>query len=270
MMLEQIKEASDFIRQRIETFQPQVGIILGTGLGALANEIKTEFVIAYDEIPNFPVSTVESHKGKLLFGKLGNQSVVCMQGRFHFYEGYAMQQVTFPVRVMKMLGITRLFVSNAAGSLNSSYQIADLMLIQDHISLFLPSPLTGPNLMGERFPDMSEPYDPMMIEKAEGIAFLNNIRVQRGTYVSVPGPQLETKAEYRMLRMLGADAVGMSTVPEIIVARQMDMTCFGISVITDMCIPEALEKANLDKIIAAAMKAEPAMTLVLKELISQL
>jgi purine-nucleoside phosphorylase len=268
----QINEATAYIQSKIGDFKPQFGIILGTGLGKLTTEIEIEYSINYEDIPHFPIATVEFHTGKLLFGKLGGKNVVCMQGRFHYYEGYSMKQVTFPVRVMKMLGIERLFVSNASGGMNPMYKESDLMIIEDHIALFLPeNPLTGANIMGDRFPDMSEPYDFGMIEKAKIIATQNNIEgVHSGTYVSVTGPQLETKAEYKLLRMLGADTVGMSTVPEVIVARQMDLPVFGISVITDMCIPETLKKAKIENILAAAFKAEPSMTLIIRELIKSL
>ena len=268
-MLNSINEATAYIQSKIGSFRPKFGIILGTGLGKLTTEIEVAFTLNYNEIPHFPLATVESHHGKLIFGKLNGKDVVCMQGRFHYYEGYTMKQVTFPVRVMKMLGIERLIVSNACGGLNPMYKESDLMIIEDHISLFLPeNPLTGENIMGERFPDMSEPYDREMIEKALLIATQNAIEgVHHGTYVSVSGPNLETKAEYRLLRMAGADVVGMSTVPEVIVARQMDLPVFGISVITDMGIPEQLKKAEISKILEAAYKAEPNMTLIIKELI---
>lgn len=268
----QINEATAYIQSKIGDFKPQFGIILGTGLGKLTTEIEIEYSINYEDIPHFPIATVEFHTGKLLFGKLGEKNIVCMQGRFHFYEGYSMKQVTFPVRIMKMLGIERLFVSNASGGMNPMYKESDLMIIEDHIALFLPeNPLVGANIMGDRFPDMSEPYDFEMIEKAKIIATQNNIEgIHSGTYVSVTGPQLETKAEYRLLRNLGADAVGMSTVPEVIVARQMDLPVFGISVITDMCIPETLKKAKIENILAAAFKAEPNMTLIIKDLIKSM
>lgn len=271
-MLEQIQEATNYISGKINDFRPQVGIILGTGLGKLTEEIAIEFEIPYSEIPHFPVATVEFHQSRLIFGTLGSKRIMCMQGRFHFYEGYTMQQVTFPVRVMKQLGVETLIVSNAAGGLNPNFKESDLMIIDDHISLFLPtSPLVGENIMGDRFPDMSEPYEATLIEKAFSVAKQNGIdRLQRGVYASVTGPQLETKAEYRLLRMAGADAVGMSTVPEVIVARQMGLSVFGISVITDMCIPETLQVANIDKILAAAAKAEPSMTLIISELIKVL
>ncbi len=267
-----INEATAYIQSIIGDFKPQFGIILGTGLGKLTAEIEVVHTINYEDIPHFPIATVEFHTGKLLFGKLEGKKVVCMQGRFHYYEGYTMQQVTFPVRVMKMLGIERLFVSNASGGMNPMFHESDLMIIEDHIALFLPeNPLVGKNIMGDRFPDMSEPYDLDMIEKAKLIATQNDIEgVHTGTYVSVTGPQLETKAEYRLLRNLGADAVGMSTVPEVIVARQMDLPVFGISVITDMCIPETLKKAEIENILAAAFKAEPNMTLIIKKLIGSL
>lgn len=271
-MLNSIEQSTAYIQSQIGDFKPQFGIILGTGLGKLADEIDIAFTLNYADILHFPLATVEFHKGKLLFGTLSGKKVVCMQGRFHYYEGYSMQQVTFPVRVMKMLGIERLFVSNASGGLNPTYKESDLMIIDDHISLFLPeNPLIGENIMGDRFPDMSEPYEIEMVEKALLIATQNGLEgVHRGVYVSVAGPSLETKAEYRLLRMLGADAVGMSTVPEVIVARQMDIPVFGISVITDMGIPEILQKAELSKILEAAYKAEPNMTFIIKELIGSL
>lgn len=272
MTLQQITEASNFIKTQLTGFVPQFGIILGTGLGKLTEEIEIQYEILYTAIPHFPVATVESHAGRLLFGKLKGKDVVCMQGRFHHYEGYTMKQVTFPVRVMKLLGIERLLVSNASGGLNPDFKEGDLMIIEDHISFLLPeSPLAGENIIGERFPDMSEPYEAFMIDKAVEVAKENNItNLQKGVYIGVAGPQLETKSEYRMLRMLGADAVGMSTVPEVIVARQMDIPVFGISVITDMGIPETLRKVNLDKILAIAAKAEPNMTLLIKKLIGAL
>ncbi|GAB3181994.1 purine-nucleoside phosphorylase [Telluribacter humicola] len=273
MTLQQIQEATEYLKQQTHNYAPDFGIILGTGLGSLANDIEVAFTILYEDIPHFPVSTVEFHKGKLIFGTLSGKRVVCMQGRFHYYEGYTMQQVTFPVRVMKLLGVHTLFVSNAAGGMNPAYEVSDLMIINDHISFFLPhNPLIGPNLdtLGDRFPDMCDPYDLALVEKALEIAQQHGIEAHAGVYASVPGPQLETRAEYRLLRQVGADAVGMSTVPEVIVARQMNMTCFGLSVITDMGIPETLEKANIQKIIAAAMKAEPGMTTIIKELLNSL
>ncbi|WP_144051608.1 purine-nucleoside phosphorylase [Fibrisoma limi] len=271
-MLEQIQEATRYIQSQT-TVQPTIGIILGTGLGALAGEVVIETTLPYETIPHFPLSTVEFHSGKLLLGTLAGKPVVVMQGRFHFYEGYTMQQVTFPVRVMHALGVRTLLVSNAAGGMNPAFKVSDLMVIDDHISLLLPqNPLTGKHLpvFGDRFPDMSEPYDPMLIRQAFDLAQDLGISLQRGVYVSVTGPQLETKAEYRMLRQWGADAVGMSTVPEVIVAHQMGMRIFGVSVITDMCIPETLEKADIAKIIAAAGVAEPKLTALMKKLVETL
>ncbi|MFC3809105.1 purine-nucleoside phosphorylase [Lacihabitans lacunae] len=268
-MLDQIKETYDFLRNQIGDFQPAVGIVLGTGLGKLVDDIEIQYEVSYEDIPNFVKPTVEFHSGRLLFGILGDKKVVCMQGRFHFYEGYTMKEITFPVRVMKQLGIETLVISNAAGGLNPEFNVSDIMIIEDHISLLLPSnPLLGENIMGDRFPDMSEPYTKGMITRAFEIAKEHNLKgIVKGTYVSVTGPQLETKAEYKMLRNFGADAVGMSTVPEVIVARQMNIPVFGISVITDLCDPENLEVADINKIIAAAGKAEPTMTFLIKEIV---
>ncbi|GAB2514994.1 purine-nucleoside phosphorylase [Spirosoma aerophilum] len=271
-MLEQIQETAQFIQSKT-TLRPTVGIILGTGLGALANEITIETTIPYEIIPHFPLSTVEFHSGKLLIGTLAGKPVVVMQGRFHYYEGYSMQQVTFPVRVMHAMGIQTLLVSNAAGGMNPAFQTSDLMVIDDHISLLLPqNPLICPNppIFGERFPDMSEPYRKSLIDLAFSIAADLGISLKRGVYVSVTGPQLETRAEYRMLRQWGADAVGMSTVPEVIVANQLSMAVFGVSVITDLCFPDTLEKAELVKILAAAALAEPKLTALIRAMVSQL
>ena len=271
-MIESIQKAVDLI-QSFHPTQPTVGIILGTGLGALANEVEIDVAIPYASIPGFPLSTVESHSGQLIFGTLSGKPVVVMQGRFHFYEGYSMQQITFPVRVMKWLGIETLLISNASGGLNPAFQVSDLMLIEDHISLLLPqSPLTGKNPpeFGDRFPDMSEPYSPELIRQAESLAKKLGFPVQKGVYVGVTGPQLETKAEYRLLRQFGADAVGMSTIPEVIVAHQMGLKVFACSVITDLCIPETLEKASLPKILAASAVAEPRLTALMKELVAGL
>lgn len=250
----------------------EVGIILGTGLGQLIKHIQVEKEIPYEQIPYFPVSTVESHKGKLIFGKLSGKSVVAMQGRFHYYEGYSMKEVTFPVRVMGKLGIQHLFVSNAAGGLNPEYQVGGLMIINDHIDLFPENPLRGKNLddFGVRFPDMSEPYSLDMIEKALQIAKDNSLKVHQGVYAAVQGPNLETKAEYKYLRTIGADAIGMSTVPEVIVARHMDLPVFAISAITDLCSPGKIKKIKIEEVLAAAAKAEPGMGLIIKELIQKL
>ena len=268
MTLAQMQETAAFIQQRVAV-KPQFGIILGTGLGGLIQDIDVQVTIPYEEIPNFPVSTVESHSGKLIFGTLAGKQVVAMQGRFHYYEGYSMQQVTFPVRVMKLLGIERLLVSNAAGGLNPNYQISDLMFISDHINLLPENPLTGKNIheLGVRFPDMLEAYDHEMLQQAQAIAAKLEIRAQTGVYVSVSGPNLETPAEYKFLRIIGADAVGMSTVPEVIVARQMEIPTFAISVITDLCFEGALKKLTLEEVIAAAQKAEPQMVKLMKELV---
>ncbi|NJL12006.1 MAG: purine-nucleoside phosphorylase [Microscillaceae bacterium] len=270
MVIAAIQEATQFIQAQVAQ-KPQVGIILGTGLGGLIQEIDIAHTIEYDDIPHFPISTVESHHGRLIFGTLAGKPVVCMQGRFHFYEGYTMAQVTFPVRVMKQLGIEKLFVSNAAGGLNPAYQISELMILQDHINLLPANPLTGPNLdeMGVRFPDMLGAYDAEMITMALEIAAEHQIKAHQGVYVSVPGPNLETPAEYRFLRIIGADAVGMSTVPEVIVARQMGLPVFAISVITDLCFPEALKHVTVEEVIAAAQKAEPSLTRLMRELIAK-
>ncbi len=268
-MLEKIKETVAFIQNKIQE-KPAVGIILGTGLGGFIKEIEISLVLNYDEIPNFPVSTVESHSGKLIFGKVGNQNVVAMQGRFHYYEGYNMQQVTFPVRVMKLLGIEKLFVSNAAGGLNPSYKISDLMILNDHINLLPENPLTGKNIdeLGPRFPDMLEAYNKELIEKALSIAQKHQITAHQGVYVSVTGPNLETPAEYKFLRIIGADAVGMSTIPEVIVARQMNLPVFAVSVITDLCFEGHIKHVTLEEVIAAAQKAEPSLGILMKELMT--
>lgn len=269
-MLTQFKESVAFLQSKTQV-QPTIGIILGTGLGGLVKEIKVIDEISYDQIPHFPVSTVESHKGKLIFGELGGKQVVAMQGRFHFYEGYNMQQVTYPVRVMKMLGIERLFVSNASGGVNPDFEVGEIMIQNDHINLFPAHPLIGKNFdeLGPRFPDMSVPYDPKMIEMAKAIAAENNIRVAVGCYAGLTGPTLETPAEYKYVRVIGADAVGMSTVPEVIVARHMNIPCFAISIITDLGVPGHIQEVSLDDVIAVASRQEPKMTLIMKELISR-
>lgn len=250
----------------------QIGIILGTGLGGLVSEIKIEQVIDYDKIPHFPLSTVESHSGKLIFGSINGKNVVAMQGRFHYYEGYSMQQITYPVRVMKFLGVKTLLVSNACGGMNPIYKKGDLMIMNDHINLLGDNPLIGKNedSLGPRFPDMSEPYDKNLIELAEKVALENGIKVQKGVYVAVAGPNLETKAEYRFLRSTGADVVGMSTIPENIVANHMGIKVLGISIITDECFPDSLKPVDVNEIIETAMNAEPKMTKILKEVIKQL
>ncbi|MBR2932142.1 MAG: purine-nucleoside phosphorylase [Rikenellaceae bacterium] len=240
-MLEQIKATSEFIRSQIGEFVPQVGIILGTGLGGLAESIDVKYSIDYSTIPNFPVSTVEGHKGRLIFGELGGKQVVAMQGRFHYYEGYTMHQVTFPVRVMKLLGIQTLFVSNASGGINTSFRTGDLMIITDHINL-MPNPLIGKNMaeLGPRFPDMHNCYDKDLIAAATEIAAEHNIKLQYGVYVGGTGPTFETQAEYRYFKAIGGDTAGMSTVPEVIVARHMSIPVFGVSVITNCGLSDEL------------------------------
>ena len=264
----EIDDALRCIRTRTSA-SPSIGIILGTGLGALVQEIERETVIDYGDIPHFPVSTVESHHGKLIFGTLAGKNVVAMQGRFHFYEGYSMKQITFPVRVMKFLGVETLLISNAAGALNPSFVRGDIMLMADHINLLGDNPLIGPNddTLGPRFPDMSEPYSNELLERAQVIAQGLNIKVQKGVYVAMQGPSLETRSEYRFLRTIGADAVGMSTVPEDIVAVQMGMKVFGVSIITDECFPDTLKPITLEEVIAVANKAEPKMTAIMKEVV---
>jgi purine-nucleoside phosphorylase len=267
--MEEILEAVKFIKSQYRQ-QPQYGIILGTGLGALVDDIEVEHTIHYQDIPHFPVSTVESHSGRLIFGTLEQKKVMVMQGRFHFYEGYSAVQITFPVRVMKVLGIERLLISNASGGLNPAHEVGDLMIMTDHINLHPENPLRGPNLdaLGVRFPDMSEPYDRSMIAKARLIAESRNIPVHTGIYASVPGPNLETPAEYRFLRIIGADAVGMSTVPENIVARQMNIPVFAISVITDLGVEGRIEPVTIEQVLAAAAKAEPGMTAIFRGLVA--
>ncbi|MDX2249977.1 MAG: purine-nucleoside phosphorylase [Bacteroidia bacterium] len=264
-------EALEYIRKQYKE-TPEVGIILGTGLGGLVSEIKIEKAIAYNFIPHFPISTVESHFGKLIFGTVGGKKVVAMQGRFHYYEGYSMQEITFPVRIMKLLGIHTLFISNAAGGMNPAYRNGDLMILDDHINLQTHNPLIGPNLsdFGPRFPDMSAPYDKTLIARALSIAAEKGYRVHTGVYVAVTGPNLETRAEYRFLHRIGADVVGMSTVPEVIVARHMGVRTFAISVVTDQCDPENLKPVSLEEVIAVASEAEPRLTDILSTLIRDL
>jgi len=271
MLLEQMKEAAEFISNHTQV-KPTIGIILGTGLGGLVKEIEIIDEIPYENIPHFPVSTVESHSGKLIFGNLGGKQVVAMQGRFHFYEGYNMQQVTFPVRVMKLLGIQQLFVSNASGGVNPDFIVGEIMILSDHINLFPAHPLIGKNIdeLGPRFPDMSEPYDHEMIKIAQAIAAENDIRIATGTYAALTGPTLETPAEYGYVRAIGADAVGMSTIPEVIVARHMEIPCFAISIITDLGVPGKIQKVSLQDVIEVASRQEPKMTLIMRELISRI
>ena len=268
-MIDQIKETAAFISSKISK-HPKTAIILGTGLGELVNHIDISTSIPYKDIPNFPVSTVEGHSGRLIFGKLGNKEIMAMQGRFHFYEGYDMKQVTFPVRVMKALGIKTLFVSNASGGMNPQFKIGDLMIITDHINLFPEHPLRGKNYeeLGPRFPEMSEAYSSRLIAEARKVAAANGIRVVEGVYVGTQGPTFETPAEYRYFHRIGGDAVGMSTVPEVIVARHSGMEVFGMSVITDLGIEGIVEKVSHEEVQKAAAEAEPRMTLIMKELIN--
>jgi purine-nucleoside phosphorylase len=269
-MLTQFKQSVEYIQSKISS-NPTIGIVLGTGLGGLVKEIEVTTEISYSDIPHFPMSTVESHSGKLIFGKLGGKEVVAMQGRFHYYEGYTLQEVTYPIRVMKMLGIEKLFVSNASGGVNPDFIVGEIMILNDHINFFPGNPLIGKNLdeLGPRFPDMSEPYDPTMIQLAKDIAKENDIRIAEGTYLGLTGPTLETPAEYKFVRTIGADAVGMSTVPEVIVARHMDLPCFAISIITDLGVPGKIKKVSLAEVIEVASKQEPKMTLILRELIAR-
>jgi purine-nucleoside phosphorylase len=270
-MLEKIKATSNYILERTK-FRTETGIILGTGLGGLVKEIDIEHTIPYSEIPNFPLSTVDGHKGQLIFGMLGGKKVMAMQGRFHFYEGYSLQEVTFPVRVMKALGIRTLFVSNASGGLNPNFRIGDVMMITDHINMFGGNPLIGPNLkeLGTRFPDMSQAYNLHLRNLALKIALQNRIDLKEGTYIGVSGPTFETPAEYKMFRTLGGDAIGMSTVPEVIVARHMEMDVFGISIITDSGVPGEIKEITHEDVQAVAMQAEPKMSLIIKELVERL
>jgi len=270
-MLDPIEQAVDFIKSKTG-LKPDAGIILGTGLGGLTNEIDIDCELGYDQIPNFPVSTVESHHGKLIFGTLSGKKVVVMNGRFHYYEGYSIQQVVFPVRVMKQIGIRYLLVSNASGALNQKLFAGDLMVINDHINLLQGNPLIGRNddATGPRFPDMAYAYNPELIKKAIETGHKNNIDIKTGVYVAVPGPVLETPAEYKYLRTIGGDAVGMSTVPEIIAARHAGLTCFAISVITDEGWHEVPEPLTIAQVIDTACKAEPKMTLIMKEILKQL
>lgn len=271
-MLQDIYSTTEYIKRRIGDFEPEIGIILGTGLGGLVEDIEIQHKLMYSNIPNFPISTLEFHSGRLIFGLLEGKKVVAMQGRLHHYEGYDMKQITFPVRVMKMLGIQHLFVSNASGSLNPEIKKGDLMIIEDHINLQHDNPLRGRNYddLGPRFPDMSQPYERKLITAGLEIAKRNNIRCHKGVYVSVAGPNLETRAEYRYLRIIGGDAVGMSTVPEVIVANHMGLPVFAVSVITDEGFLDELEVVSVEEIIKVAEGAEPKMTLILKELLSSL
>jgi purine-nucleoside phosphorylase len=264
-------EAVQFLKSKTD-FKPDYVIILGTGLGRLAQQIDVKASISYSDIPHFPISTVESHAGRLLFGTLGGKNLVAMQGRFHYYEGYSMQQIVFPLRVLRALGAGTLLVSNAAGGMNPLFRRGDVMLIVDHINLIGDNPLIGPNdpELGPRFPDMSEPYSLALIKVAEKAALDLGIKLHQGVYVAVSGPNLETKAEYRFLRAIGADVVGMSTVPEVITAVHMGMKVMGISVITDECFPDSLKPVSMKEILEAADVAEPKMTAIITRVLENL
>lgn len=270
-MYEHVQETVAALRQRSDG-NPLTAIILGTGLGGLVNEMEVSVSIDYDDLPHFPISTVESHHGKLHVGKLEGKDVIALQGRFHQYEGYSLQQITFPVRVLKMLGVQTLIVSNACGGMNPLYRRGDVMIIDDHINLLGDNPLVGPNdeRFGPRFPDMSEPYSRELISLAEEAALSLKQKVHRGVYVAVTGPNLETRAEYRFLRTIGADVVGMSTVPETIVARHMGMKVLGLSIITDECFPDHLHPVTLQDVLSAAQHAEPIMTDIVKYVVARI
>ncbi len=270
-MLDQIKESVEFLQKKIK-LQPEIGVILGTGIGnSFVSAIQQSEVIDYKDIPNFPVSTVEFHKGKLIFGTLENKPVVAMQGRFHYYEGYSMQQITFPVRVLHKLGIKKLLISNAAGNMNTAWKKGDLMLIEDHINLQPENPLRGINdpSLGPRFPDMSCPYNAELNRNLMEIAESEKITLRKGVYISVMGPNLETRAEYRYLRQIGGDTVGMSTVPEVLVCAQIGLPCCAISVLTDDCDPDHLKPVVIDEILAIASEAEPKVTRLFSALIKK-
>ena len=270
-MLEKINETAEFLKSRTDV-KPRAGIILGTGLSGLGKEIEPEIEIAYQDIPNFPVSTVAGHKGKLVIGHLGDCPVVAMQGRFHFYEGYSMAELVFPVRVMKFLGISHLFLSNACGGVNSEFKVGDLMVINDHVNLFPTNPLMGPNIdeLGPRFPDMSETYDKELVDHAIVIGARENIALQQGIYAGLSGPCLETPAEYAYVRNIGADAVGMSTVPEVIAARHMGLKCFGMSIITDLGVPGKIVKVTHEDVQRVAETAEPKLTFLFRTLVNEI
>jgi purine-nucleoside phosphorylase len=269
-MWEQVQETVDYIVNKTN-FSPEYGVILGSGLGGFTNDMEIEFILPYSEIPNFPVSTVEGHQGALVFGNIRGKKVVAMQGRFHFYEGYSMKEVTFPVRVMKHLGVQKLIVSNASGGVNPHYKVGSIVIIKDHINMMPEHPLRGKNDLrfGPRFVNMSEPYSRKMMTKAKEIASDLGIVVQDGIYLGLQGPTFETLSEYRMVKLLGADCVGMSTVPEVIVARHMDLETFGISVITDMGNEECIDTITHEEVLEAAKEAEPHVRQLIKELITQ-
>lgn len=267
-MWEQVQETVNYIKEKTN-FSPEFGIILGSGLGSFTDDIAVEFTLPYSEIPNFPVVTVEGHKGALVFGTIGDKKVVAMQGRFHFYEGYDMKQVTFPVRVMKFIGVSKLIVSNASGGVNHNYNVGSIVILKDHINMMPEHPLRGKNdeRFGPRFVNMSEPFSRKMIVKAKELANSLQIKVHDGVYLGLQGPTFETLSEYKMVKALGADCVGMSTVPEVIVARHMDLETFGISVITDMGNEESIDTISHNEVLEAAKEAEPKVRQLIKELI---
>lgn len=269
-MWEQVQETVDYIQNRT-SFSPEYGVILGSGLGGFTDDMEVEFILPYNEIPNFPVSTVDGHKGALVFGTVNGKKVVAMQGRFHYYEGYTLKEVTFPVRVMKHLGVEKLVVSNASGGVNQNYKVGSIVIIKDHINFMPDHPLRGKNDLrfGPRFVNMSEPYSRKMMAKAKEIATELDITVEDGVYLGIQGPTFETLAEYRMVRLLGGDCVGMSTVPEVIVARHMELETFGISVITDMGNEESIDTISHEEVLEAAKEAEPNVRKLIKELITQ-
>jgi len=270
-MLEKIKQTVDYINSKF-SFNPEIGIILGSGLGGLVKEIDIKHVFNYEDIPNFPVSTVEGHSGKLIFGFISGKKVAAMQGRFHYYEGYTMKEVTFPVRVMKFLGIKTLVLSNASGGVNASFKIGDIMIIVDHLNLLPSNPLIGKNIneLGPRFLDMHDAYDKTLVQKALVIAKKNGIKVQTGIYAAVSGPCFETPAEYKYIKIVGADAVGMSTVPEVQVARHMGIPCFAVSIITDLGVEGKVVEVSHNEVVDVANRAEPQMTLIIKELVAEI
>jgi purine-nucleoside phosphorylase len=270
-MMKDLKETAKFLQKQYR-HTPQVGIVLGSGLGNFVEEIEVEKEVPYEEIPNFPVSTVEGHSGKLIFGKLSGKTVVAMAGRFHFYEGYEAQDVVYPIRVMKLLGVETLLLSNAAGGVNPSYKVGDIMIINDHVSFFTPNPLIGRNIkeFGPRFPDMSEPYKRELVKKAREIAAKNNFDVKEGVYLAVTGPTFETRAEYKLIHVLGADVVGMSTVQEAIVANHMGMQVFAMSVVTDVGIREDDNIITHEEVLHAAKQAEPKLATIFKELVASI
>jgi purine-nucleoside phosphorylase len=267
-MLKKIRETIEYLESRISE-KPEIGIILGTGLGGLVKEIEVQHTFPYEFIPNFPVSTVDGHRGQLIFGTMNGKNIVAMQGRFHYYEGYTMQEITFPVRVMKFLGINTLILSNASGGVNPDFEVGDIMVVDDHVNLMKDNPLIGKNEdeIGTRFPDMCQAYDPNLIEQAFLIAGRHGIKLQRGVYAAVSGPTFETPAEYRYIRTIGADAVGMSTVPEVITARHMGLKCFAVSIISDLGVPGKIVEISHKHVIDAASAVEPLMTRIIKDLV---